>query len=1036
MSENFFISRPVLTMVISIFIILAGVAAILNLPIAQFPEITPPQVFIEASYPGASAEVVEKSVSTPIEQQLNGVENMLYMNSTSSSNGSASISVTFEVGTDVDQALINVSNRVKLAEPKLPQEVRRNGINVIKRSSSVVLIATMLSNTPSMGDVELSNYAAINVIDELKRVPGVGDAQIMGAKSYSMRVWLRPDRLSFYGLTVSDVATSINEQNALYAVGKIGQLPTSEPVDITLSVRSSGRLTDADEFGDINLKTNPDGSALKLRDVATIQLGAEDYDTFGKLNGKPATLIAIYPQPGANILTVASNTIKKMDELSKYFPSGVSYSVPYNTTKFVEISIKEVIKTLLEAVCLVFLVVYLFLQNWRATLIPCLAVPVSIVGTFAGIYLLGFSINTLTLFGLVLAIGIVVDDAIVVLENVERIMKDEKLNSRDASIKAMQEVTGPVIAIVLVLCAVFIPIAFLGGMTGELYKQFAVTITISVIISGIVALTLTPVLCTILLKNLHHGEPNRFFKAFNNFFESVSNYFSGLVAKTIRRGSLMLLIYMGLLAVTYGLFTIVPKSFVPKEDQGYLIASVNLPDSASITRTEAVVGEVIKIIKSNPAVADVIGYTGFDVLSGGVKSSAATFWVTLKDWDARKAKGMDVESVAMFIMGKGLAIKEATVLAFNVPSIPGLGTTGGFEAFLQNRGENQIAGLDMATQTLAKETGSLKAIAGLNASFRANVPQLFAEVDKEKAKSLGVPLNVVYENLSAALSALYVNDFDKFGKTFKVLVQADANYRSFPEDIGKIYVKSASGQMIPMSAIVTLTETKGPEQIDRFNGFTAARLNGDSKPGSSMGQAMAELENLVHSKLPSNFTLAWSGESFQQKQAGNTAALAFVFGIIMIFLILAAQYEQWSLPFAVILSVPFAVLGALMAIMIRNTSNDIYFQVGLVTLIGLSAKNAILIVEFANLKRKEGASTLAALKESVQLRFRPIVMTSLAFILGVLPLVLSSGAGANSRHSIGTGVFGGMLVATFIGVVFVPVFYYWIMERRLSSTDS
>lgn len=1032
-SGQFFISRPVLTMVISIFIILAGIAAIFNLPVAQFPEIAPPQIFVEASYPGASAEVVASTVASPMEQQLNGVENMLYMSSTSSSNGTVSISITFAVGTNVDQALMDVSNRIKLVEPKLPEEVRRNGVNVLKRSSSVVLIATLQSNSPSMGDVELSNYAAINVIDELKRVPGVGDAQIMGAKAYSMRIWLKPDRLSFYGLTVTDVATSIREQNALYAVGKIGQLPTSEVVDLTLSVRASGRLIDADEFGEISLKTNADGSSLKLKDVATIQLGAEDYDAFGKLNGKPATLIGVYPQPGANIMTVASSTIAKLEDLSKYFPSGTSYSVPYNTTKFVEISIKEVVKTLFEAICLVFLVVYLFLQNWRATLIPCLAVPVSIIGTFAGIYLLGFSINTLTLFGLVLAIGIVVDDAIVVLENVERIMQSERLSSRDASIKAMEEVTGPVIAIVLVLCAVFIPIAFLGGMTGELYKQFAVTITISVIISGIVALTLTPVLCTILLKDLHHGEPNKFFKAFNNFFESVSSFFSGLVGKLIKRGALMLVLYLGLLMLTYTLFTITPQSFVPKEDQGYLIASVNLPDSASITRTEAVAAEVIKIIKSNPAVENVIGYTGFDVLSGGIKSSSATFWVTLKDWSLRKGKGMDVDSIAMFIMAKGLVIKEASVLAFNVPSIPGLGTTGGFEAFLQNRGENQIAGLDMATQELAKSAGTFKAIGSLNPSFRANVPQLFADVDKEKAKSLGVALNVVYENLSAALSPLYVNDFNKFGKTYKVLVQADANYRSFPEDIGKIYVKSITNQMIPMSAIVTLDETKGPEQIDRFNGFIAARLNGDSKAGYSMGQAMSELEELVRTKLPANFIVAWSGESYQQKQAGSTAVLAFVFGIIMIFLILAAQYEQWSLPFAVILSVPFAVLGALIAILIRQTSNDIYFQVGLVTLIGLSAKNAILIVEFANLKRKEGASTLAALTESVQLRFRPIVMTSLAFILGVLPLVLSSGAGANSRHSIGTGVFGGMLIATFIGVVFVPIFYYWIVERRLSD---
>jgi hydrophobe/amphiphile efflux-1 (HAE1) family protein len=1020
-------------MVLSILIILAGLVSMFNLPIAQFPEITPPQVVISTNYPGASAEVVESTVASILEEQLNGVDDMLYMNSTSSSNGDLSITITFAVGTDPDQAVINVSNRTKLVEPKLPSEVRRNGLSIVKRSSSVVLIAALESKSPSIGEVELSNYASINIIDELKRVPGVGDAQIFGGKPYSMRIWLKPDKLSFYGLTVSDVSNSIREQNELYAVGRIGQLPSTESVDLTLAVRTSGRLITPEEFGDIILKSNPDGSALKLHDVATIELGTEDYDTYGKLNGKPATLLAVYPQPGANILAVATSSIKKFNELSKNFPSGVTYTIPYNTTKFVKISIEEVVKTLFEAIALVFLVVYLFLQNWRATLIPCLAVPVSIVGTFAGIYLLGYSINTLTLFGLVLAIGIVVDDAIVVLENVERIMSTEKLKPKEASIKAMGEVTGPVIAIVLVLCAVFIPITFLGGMAGELYKQFAVTITISVIISGIVALTLTPVLCTLLLKEEHNREPNSFFKAFNNLFEKASNYFSSLVAKSVRYGVFMLVIYLFLATLTYILFTIAPKSFVPKEDQGYLIASVNLPDSASIMRTERVVEEVIRIIKSNPAVENIICYTGYDVLSAGVKTSAATFWVTLKDWKLRKKPGMDVESVAGFIMHKGSVIKEAIILAFNVPSIPGLGTTGGFEAYLQNRGENQILGLTQAINTITGRATSVPEIKGLNTTFRANVPQLFAQVDKDRAKALNVPINVIYENLSAALSPLYVNDFNKFGKTYKVIVQSEANYRSFPEDIGKIYVKSLEGKMIPLSAIVSMHETKGPEQIERFNGFISARFNGDSAKGFSMGEAMNAFENLVSSTLPTSFTVAWTGEAYQQKQSGSTAILAFVFGIIMIFLILAAQYEQWSLPLAVILSVPFAAFGALIAILIRHLDNDIYFQVGLVTLIGLSAKNAILIVEFANLKRKEGVDVIAALTEAIKLRFRPILMTSLAFILGVLPLVLSTGAGASSRHSIGTGVFGGMLISTFIVVVFVPIFYYWIVKRRLSS---
>ncbi|MDF3047257.1 MAG: transporter [Candidatus Midichloriaceae bacterium] len=1032
MSGSFFINRPVLSVVISIFIMLSGIVSIFNLPVAQFPEIAPPQIFVEASYPGASASVVENTVVVPIEQQLNGVEHMLYMSSTSANDGSASISITFEVGTNVDQALIDVSNRIKLVEPKLPEEVRRSGISALKKSSSTVLIASLQSKSPIMGDVELSNYAAINILDELKRVNGVGDAKIMGAKAYSMRIWLKPDRLSFYGLTVSDVVASIREQNSLYAVGKIGQIPTSEPVDLTLAVATAGRLVNEEEFGDISLKSNADGSSIKLRDVASIQLGAEDYETYGQLNGSPATLIAVYPQPGANILSVAEKTINKFEELSKLFPSGVSYSIPYDTTRFVKISIDEVVKTLFEAICLVFLVVYLFLQNWRATLIPCLAVPVSIIGTFAGIYLLGFSINTLTLFGLVLAIGIVVDDAIVVLENVERIMKAEKLSVKDATIKAMSEVTGPVIAIVLVLCAVFIPVSFLGGMTGQLYKQFAVTITISVVISGIVALTLTPVLCVMLIRNDVHENTNKFFLGFNSLFEKISNYFSGLVEKSIRRGALMLFLYLAMLGVTYSLFQITPKNFVPKEDQGYLLASINLPDAASITRTQDAVGELTKIIKTNPAVKDVISYSGFDILSGGIKSSAATIWVTLRDWDERKGKNMDVASIAAFIMGKGYFIKEASVIAFNVPSIPGLGTTGGFEAFLQNRGNTQISGLSKVLQDVLEGVKETPQIRGLNSSFRANVPQLFAEVDKQKAKSLGVPLNFIYENLSAALSPVYVNDFNKFGKSYKVLLQADAKYKSFPEDINKIYVKSLSGQMIPMSAIVALTEVKGVEQIDRFNGFAAARINGEAGAGYSMGEAMEALESLVAEKLPKDFIVAWSGESYQQKQTGNTATFAFIFGVIAIFLILAAQYEQWSLPIAVLLVVPFALLGALVAISIGRMANDIYFQVGIITLIGLSAKNAILIVEFANLKREEGHDVIKALIESVRLRFKPIIMTSLAFILGVLPLLLSSGAGANSRHSIGAGVFGGMIFTTFIGVIFVPVFYYWVVQKRIS----
>ena len=1024
MISEFFIHRPVLTSVVSIFITLAGILAILNLPVAQFPEITPPQVVVQAIYPGASSELVEKAVATPIEAEVNGTENMLYMNSISTGSGMMTLTATFEVGTNIDLATINISNSVKIAEAKLPDIVKVQGITVKKRSSTIALIIAVKSNSKTYGDIDLSNYASINLLDEIKRVDGVGDAVILGAKDYSMRIWMHPDKLSAYNLTSNDVINAINEQNKQYPVGRIGELPTSTPNGYVYSIQSHAQLTTAEEFGNIILKVNEGyGSTIKIKDIARVELGSADYTTFGKLNDQAVALIAVYPQPNANLLKVVENTTKQIDVLSKNFPSGIEYAIPYDTTKFVKISIKEAVTTLFEAVILVFLVVYLFLQNFRATLIPCIAVPVSIIGTFSGIYLLGFSINTLTLFGLVLAIGIVIDDAIVVLENVERIIIDEGLSATDASIKAMHQVTSPIITIVLVLCAVFIPVGFLGGLTGQLYKQFAVTITISVIISGIVALTLTPMLCSKILDVEDKSHVNKFFLKFNSYFEKVSTFFSLNVRRTIKYSKLTITAYVIILIAIYGLYHIVPKSFIPEEDQGFVLASVNLPDASSLISTQKAVDDLSIMIREHPAVKDIVSYTGFDILSGTPKSSSATVWVTLKDWSLRKSEDLSVNSMINYIMLKGRNIKDAFIISFNMPSIPGLGTRGGLEFYIQNKGDSYIKGLDQATNIMLVKSKGVKEILNLNSSFRANVPQLLMNVDNEKVKSLGLSLSDVYNNLSAVFSSIYINDFYKFGKIYHVLLQADSNYRSFANRLNNIYFKSVNNEIIPANSVVRITETKGLEAIEHFNGFLSSHFYSSVAPKFSDEQGIEALQEIALKNLGNNFSLSWVGETYQAIKAGDATKIIFLSSILVVFLILAAQYENWVLPFTVILSIPFTIFGALLTIFLRQTSNDIYFQIGIITLIGLGAKNAILIVEFANIQLKNGVDALQASVQAIKLRFRPIIMTSLAFILGVLPLVLSSGAGANSRHSIGTGVFGGMLISTLITVIFVPFFY-------------
>ncbi|HEX6927956.1 MAG TPA: efflux RND transporter permease subunit, partial [Gammaproteobacteria bacterium] len=901
-----------------------------------------------------------------------------------------------------------VNNRVKQAEARLPLEVRRQGVTVDKSSSSFLQVLAFRAPDGRFDDIYISNYVTMNVLDRLKRVPGTTGVQIFGAKDYAMRVWLKPDRLMQLNLTTGDVARAIQEQNAQFAPGKIGQPPVSDGQQLVYTITSQGRLSDAAQFENIILRTEPDGSILRLKDVADVELGSRDYEFRGRVNGQPATLVGIFLQPGTNALDVAAEVNTVMTELSARFPEGLEYRVVYDTTRFVKVSIREVVKTLGEAMLLVFLVVFLFLQNWRATLIPTLAVPVSLIGTFAGLHLLGYSINTLTLFGMVLAIGIVVDDAIVVLENVERIMHEEGKSAYDAAIKAMHEVTGPVIAIVLVLIAVFVPIAFVGGLAGELYRQFAISISISVGISGLVALTLTPALCVMILKN-EHRRPGRFFQWFNAFFERVTRRYTAGVAWMLKRATVGVLLFTGMVLITAGLWKFTPGSLVPDEDQGFYIAAVMLPDGATLDRTDAVVQEVLKQIQSNPANEYAIAFTGFDFLGGGYRNSAATIFVGQIHWDERDVTTQEL--VGELFM-KTAHISEALVLAFNPPPIWGLGTAGGFELYIQNRGEGGAERLNQVAQQFLARANQDPLLMNVATLWRANAPQLYVDVDREKAKVLGVSVDDIFNTLSATLGTYYVNDFNKYGRTWQVLMSAHPDYRRQPHDIGGIHVRSQDGRQVPLSALATVEYSAGPETQDRFNNLPAVKIFGSGAPGVSSGQAIARVEQILAETLPAGFSYDWSGASFQEKESSGAGAFALVLAAVMVFLILAAQYERWSLPLSVLLALPFGTFGALIAVWVRGMTNDIYFQIGLVTLLGLAAKNAILIVEFAMLKKQEGMSTMDAALEAARLRFRPILMTSLAFILGVTPLAFSSGAGAAARQSVGTGVMGGMLAAT------------------------
>ncbi|MBC3931264.1 efflux RND transporter permease subunit [Undibacterium curvum] len=1030
MFSKFFINRPIFATVVSLIIVLAGLAALRVLPISRYPEISPPVVNVTAFYPGASAEVIERTVAAPIEEQINGVEHMLYMDSVSSADGRVSINVTFEVGTNLDIAAVNVNNRVRQADAKLPQEVRRQGVTVSKSSSNFLVVAALYSPDNRYDSLYLSNYATQNVLDAIKRIPGTTNVQIFGAKDYAMRIWMRPDRMAQLGVTVADISNAINEQNAQYAAGKVGATPNTTE-ELTMTVTAKGRLLEPEQFANIIVRTDKSGAAIRIKDVARVELGSKDYNLYGRVNGHPSANVGVFLQTGANALETRQAVEKTLQELKAKFPEGMTYAVPYDTTPFVTESIAEVLKTLAEAMVLVFIVVYLFLQSWRATIIPTLAVPVSLIGTMAGLHLLGYSINTLTLFGMVLAIGIVVDDAIVVLENVERLMNEEGMSPKEAAIEAMHEVTGPVIAIVLVLVAAFGPIAFLGGLAGELYRQFSVTISIAVVLSGIVALTLTPALCAILLKpgaENHHP----FFLWFNAAFLRLTKRYTNGVSFFLKRAVLGTALVLGMVALTGVLWKTVPGGLVPDEDQGYFIGAAILPDGASLDRTDAMVKQVEAAMKSNGSIDTTFALVGLDFLGGGgLKSSSATMFFPLKPWDERSKSAQQLVGESYMKTGH---IKEGLPLFFAPPAIQGLGQTGGFEFYLQNAGEGGVKRLAQILPLLIAEANKQPELAGVKTLWQANSPQLYVDVDNEKAKSMGVSLPDVYNTLAATMGNYYVNDFNKNGRIYTVQLQADGQFRAKPEDIGNMYVRSASGQMIPVRAFTTIKFITGPDSVQRFNAMPAIKLMGDAKPGFSSGQAIAAMERAAKNVLPADVVYDWGGASFQEKRSSNAAGLALGAGVLMIFLILAAQYEKWSLPFSVLLAMPFGIFGALLAVYLRHFNNDVYFQIGLVTLLGLSAKNAILIVEFAVMKVHEGYAPVAAAVEAARLRFRPILMTSLAFILGVVPLAFSHGAGAAARQSLGTGVLGGMLAATFLAIFFVPLFFKLINDKRFKTT--
>jgi len=1030
MFSKFFINRPIFATVVSIVIILAGIIAIKSLPVQEYPSIAPPQIIVSATYPGADAQTLATTVAAPLEEEINGVPNMLYMTTTASPSGSVSISVYFQIGTDVAQAKVDVNNRVQIATNKLPEAVRRQGVSTRERSPDILKVLALTSKDNVHDTTFISNYALVNIVDDLKRIPGVGDVSIFGNKNYSIRAWINPDKLATYELTTAEVVNAIKSQNEQYAAGQIGQEPMEKEPTFTYTVKTDGRLKNATEFENIILKSNADGSSLKLKDVARVELGVEAYYFGGIYNNNPMIPIGIFLASGANALEVSDLLDKKLAEISTNFPADLQINTAYDPTTFVRESIHEVIFTLLLSIALVVGIIYLFLGNLRATFIPVLAIPVSIVGTFAGFYAAGFSINLLTLFGLTLAIGLVVDDAIVVIENVERILRDEEnLSVKDATIKAMREITNPVIAIVMVLCAVFVPAAFMGGFSGMMYKQFAMTVIISVTISGIVALTLTPALCALLLRK-HESEPFWLIQKFNALFEVGTKLFSTGVRKTIRFGIMNVAVFGVMIFAIYLITTRIPTGLVPNEDKGIILVINNLMPGASLGRTQKVSQEVSNFAFTDPNVERVGAMSGIDFITGAYKTDAGISFVRLKDWDQRPRADQTSQAIAGKMMMGLFQNKEAMLIPVTPPPIMGMSTTGGFEMYIQDRTGSDIQVLDGYVKTIIEKASARKELAAMRTTLNTNVPQFLINVDNEKAKSLGVDVADIFTTIQATFGNTYTNDFNLFGRTYHVNVQSESTFREGTENYNDIFVKSSEGRLVPISSLASIKRIVGPSVVQKFNMFQAAQISGQPAPGYSSGDALRIIEEVAKEVLPNGYTIAWAGTSYQEKQLEKSGNTAFIYAIIFVFLILAALYESWTIPFAIVLAVPFALFGAALAVYFRDLQNDIYFQVGLVTLVGLSSKNAILMVEFAIQKMHEGYNLLDATIEGARIRFRPIVMTSFAFIAGTLPLALSTGAGANSRHIIGTTVVGGMITLTLIGTFFVPLFFYLIMKTK------
>jgi hydrophobe/amphiphile efflux-1 (HAE1) family protein len=1034
---NFFIDRPIFASVLAIVIVVAGAAAIPFLPIAQFPDITPPQVVVTATYPGASAEVVEQTVTTPIEQQVNGVENMIYMSSRSGSDGTMTLNVTFKVGTDLEIAAVNVQNRVAIAEAKLPPDVVRQGLTITKQSPDLVEIVALTSPDGSRDELYLSNYATLQVVDVLARVPGVGQVTVFNGRDYGMRLWLNPDRLASLSLTAGDVADAVREQNLQAAAGQIGQSPAPPGQQFQYTVTTRGRLSTPAEFEDIILRTRSDGSILRVRDVARVELGAQNYGSFGRVGGKPSALVGVFQLPGANALEVSRGVQAAMARLAPSFPNGVTHARPYNTTEFVRVSIEEVVQTLLIAIGLVVLTVYVFLQDWRTTLIPTLTIPVSLVGTFAVIGAFGFSINTLTLFGLVLAIGIVVDDAIVVVENTQRHLDEEGLEPREASRRATTQVVGPVVATALVLMAVFIPIAFLPGITGQLYRQFALTIAVSVALSALNALTLTPALCALLLRRADPGRQRWLTRMWNAAFARLTAGYGRSVQHIVRRSAMAVVVLLVLSGASYFLLRTVPTGFAPTEDQGYLLVNVQLPDAASLERTDAVVRQIEQILLETPGIETVVAIGGRSFITGVNGPNVASLFPRLTPWPHRKTRELQADAILARLRARLGGIQEAFVLVFPPPPIRGISSGGGFQFELQSVAGGSLQDIDAAARQVIQAASQRPELASTFTAFRPGVPQLDAEVDRAKAKALGVPLSDVFQSLQIFLGSLYVNDFNAFGRVYRVQLQAEPTFRASPRDVERLYVRSQPGmngqvgQMVPLSTLVSVKPKTGPDTISHYNLYRSAEIAGDTAPGASSGQAIAAMQDIARRVLPPGMAYEWSGLAYQELEVGGRAGLVFALSALFVFLVLAAQYESWLVPIAVILAVPLGVLGALGAIWLRGYANDVYAQIGLALLIGLASKNAILIVEFAKERRAHRMAIVEAAREAARLRFRPILMTSFAFILGSLPLVIASGAGAAGRRSIGTAVVGGMLAVTILGVLLVPAFY--VAVERLAE---